>query len=381
MDIIAWSIPAFVLAMCIELWVSRRRGKKLYRFSDAVADLNCGVSSEAVKLLTVAATTGLYYLVWREFRLIDWEEGSPWPWVIAFIGLDFLYYWWHRVSHVSNLFWAAHVVHHQSEDYNLAVALRQAWFSSITSTWFYLPLALLGVGLLPYAVSNGVSLLYQFWIHTQLVDKMPRWFAALFNTPAHHRVHHAINPQYLDKNYAAISIVWDRMFGTFEPEVETPVYGITDPLDSWNAPWANTHRLVEIGRDCLTTLRHGNVGAAVWVWFSHPAWVPPGVERTKAINGIDGRPKYDPIASPGTVRYVAAQMLVFVPVLMLLLLYVEELAMPALVSIVAVVVLGTGTLGALLEGKRWSQPVEVARMAAALALVGAFALGLLPFWS
>src|SRR4051812_7775689 len=158
-------------------------------------------------------------------------------WLVAIAGVDFLYYWWHRLSHRVNLLWAAHVVHHQSEDYNLAVALRQSVTTSATLFPFYALLAFAGVPPLQLAVSTSLSTLYQFWIHTELVPRVP-WLERLLNSPSAHRVHHAINVRYLDKNHAATLMVWDRLFGTFEPETEAPVYGLTRPLASFNPVWS-----------------------------------------------------------------------------------------------------------------------------------------------
>jgi len=369
MEVIAWSIPAFMLAIAIELVVARRRQVRAYRFSDTVTDLNCGMSSEAMKLVTVAVTFGLYVLVYERWSLITWDESSPWPWIVGLVGLDFLYYWWHRGSHVSNLLWAAHVVHHQSEDYNLAVALRQAWFTSITLTWFYLPLAFLGVPPTIYAISSAVSLLYQFWIHTELIAKMPRWFEWLLNTPSHHRVHHAINPQYLDKNYAAIFMVWDRMFGTFAPEIEPPVYGIRVPLDSWNVAWANVHRLVEVGRESLVALAHFRFAQAAWVWFAHPSWHPTGVEVPAVENQLDGRAKFETPLGRGTLVYVVFWMVALFPSGMLLLLYSHELTWPQRIAAVATLVMGTATIGGLMQRKRWAVPLEALRLVGAAVAV------------
>ena len=202
MEIIAYAIPAFVGLILLELVISRLMKRKVYRFADAVSDLNCGVSSQLVGLLLKGLSLGVYLWVYESHRVVDFEASGPqtdiggvlvpnsWVmWALAFVGFDFLYYWWHRHSHRVNFLWAAHVVHHQSEDYNLAVALRQAWFTGATSFAYYLPLAWLGVHPVAFAISNGVSLLYQFWIHTELIGKFPRPIEWLMNTPAHHRVH------------------------------------------------------------------------------------------------------------------------------------------------------------------------------------------------
>ena len=157
-----------------------------------------------------------------------------WAWVLIFLADDFCYYWFHRISHENRLFWASHVVHHSSKMYNLSTALRQTWTGSFMSFVFWLPLAIVGFHPVMILAQMSVSLLYQYWIHTELIDKLPRWFEAVFNTPSHHRVHHATNPQYLDRNHAGILIIWDKLFGTFEPEVEKPIYGLVKNIDTYN---------------------------------------------------------------------------------------------------------------------------------------------------
>ncbi|MCK5637237.1 MAG: sterol desaturase family protein, partial [Flavobacteriaceae bacterium] len=151
-----------------------------------------------------------------------------------FFAEDFIYYWFHRISHESRFFWASHVIHHSSQKYNLSTALRQTWTGSFISFVFWLPLPLLGFHPIMIMAQMSISLIYQYWIHTELIDKMPKLFEAFFNTPAHHRVHHATNPQYLDRNHAGILIIWDKMFGTFEPEVEKPNYGLVKNIDTFN---------------------------------------------------------------------------------------------------------------------------------------------------
>ncbi len=154
--------------------------------------------------------------------------------VIILFAEDFTYYWFHRISHESRLFWASHVVHHSSQKYNLSTALRQTWSGSFYTFIFWLPLVLIGFHPVMVLVQMSISLIYQYWIHTELIKKMPKWFEAIFNTPSHHRVHHATNPQYLDRNHAGIFIIWDRLFGTFEPEVEKPVYGLVTNIETYN---------------------------------------------------------------------------------------------------------------------------------------------------
>jgi sterol desaturase/sphingolipid hydroxylase (fatty acid hydroxylase superfamily) len=214
LDPIALAVPFFFLLIGLELLVARARRQRVYRFTDSFADLGCGVAQRVVLLLFEASLLAVYALLYEHGRLVTFAPGSPWPCVIAIVGVDLGYYWWHRLSHEVNFLWAVHAVHHQSEDYNLAVALRQAVLSPITVMPFYLPLAVLGVPVLVYFIVVALSTLYQFWIHTELVGRMGV-LEHLVNTPSLHRVHHGVNPEYLDKNYAATFICWDQLFGPF----------------------------------------------------------------------------------------------------------------------------------------------------------------------
>src|SRR5208283_3128983 len=247
-NLIALAIPAFFFFIAVELLVAHRRGIRVYRLADALADLGCGIGQRAVLVLAAAAVLGVYALVYQRARLITFPQGSLWPWALAVVGVELGYYWWHRLSHEVNFMWAVHVVHHQSEDYNLAVALRQAILSPVTVLPFYLPLAVLGVPVVPFAVVDALVTLYQFWIHTELVRRCGP-LEAVLNTPSHHRVHHAVNPQYLDRNYGGTFILWDRLFGSFAEEKERCIYGVSHPLRSFNPAWAQLQPWVALCRD------------------------------------------------------------------------------------------------------------------------------------
>jgi alkylglycerol monooxygenase len=268
---IALAIPFFFLLMGIELLAARKRGVRLYRFADAVVDLSCGMTQQILVVFEVGILVAIYnWLYQHRFCTLPGWAG----WLVAFFAVDFVYYWWHRWSHEVNVLWAVHSVHHQSEDYNLAVALRQAVLSVWTLFPFHLPLALLGVHPVTFLIVDSLSTLYQFWIHTELIGKLG-WFEWIFNTPAQHRVHHAINPRYLDKNYAATLCIWDRIFGTFEEEREQPVYGLVKPLASFDPMWAQVAHFFDMAR---RTPEHG------WrAWLKGPEYgFPPAPEITRA---------------------------------------------------------------------------------------------------
>jgi alkylglycerol monooxygenase len=361
--LIALAIPFFFLLIGIELVAARARGLRVYRLADAVGDLGCGMAQQLVLLFAGAALLAAYAWVHDRFRLFTLDAATPAPWLLAFVGVDFLYYFWHRASHRVNVLWAAHVVHHQSEDYNLAVALRQAVATSFTSLPFYLPLALLGVPPGVQATTVALSTLYQFWIHTELVGKLGplEW---VLNTPSHHRVHHAVNPAYLDRNYAATLIVWDRLFGTFAGEEEPCVYGTVQPLASFNAAWAQVAYWVDLWRRAA--------GFARWrdrllLWVMPPPWAPE--EETHPPDPeVRGRSKYDPPLRPAVRWYVLAQFIPAVAATALALFY-RAAAPRALLVAAALLVLWTlVALGGLLDRRRWAPAAEVPRLVAVLAL-------------
>ena len=222
---ILFAIPVFLLTIVIELVHNfRRNGGKDYNFEDSITNLNIGIGSQAIGAVTKAVLLMLYVWVYDNFRVITIPP-SWYSLIFAIVLFDYIFYWAHRWGHEWNIFWGAHIVHHQSEEYNLTVALRQSWFHNLLAFPLFLPIPFLGIDLLSFGAAAGIVTLYQYWIHTKAIDRMPRWFEAIFNSPAHHRVHHGTNAKYLDHNYAATFIIWDKLHGTFIDEDEQPVYG------------------------------------------------------------------------------------------------------------------------------------------------------------
>ncbi|OGS56509.1 MAG: C-5 sterol desaturase, partial [Erythrobacter sp. RIFCSPHIGHO2_12_FULL_63_10] len=210
-----YAVPGFVALVLIEMIWARRMRREAYEPKDTLTSLAFGLGSTVSGLLFGGAVVALFLWLWQ-FRLFD-VPWTWWAWGLCFVLDDLAYYWIHRFGHRVRWFWASHVNHHSSQHYNLSTALRQTWTGFLTLGFvFKLPLVLAGFHPVMIAVCGGFNLIYQFWIHTEAIGKMPRWFEAVMNTPSHHRVHHATNPRYLDRNYAGVFIVWDRMFGTFE---------------------------------------------------------------------------------------------------------------------------------------------------------------------
>ncbi|MEP3225893.1 MAG: sterol desaturase family protein [Parasphingorhabdus sp.] len=249
-----WAIPFFVVTFTAEWWWSRRNDRIRYETKDAITSLSLGSGSVVAGLLTGGLVFALAMWVYGQ-RLFDFQlswANALWVLPMAFILDDFAYYWFHRTAHRVRWFWAAHVIHHSSQHYNLTTALRQTWTGFFALSFlFRMPLFFLGFPPALIFFLAGINLVYQYWIHTEAIDRMPRWFEAVMNTPSHHRVHHATNPRYLDRNYAGVFIVWDKIFGTFEPETEaeTIEYGIIKNLNSYNVLWAAFHEWIGIFKD------------------------------------------------------------------------------------------------------------------------------------
>ena len=218
-QVIVLAMPVFLLLIAVEFAVGLRRGRNTYALADTLSSIGLGMLSRVADVFTLALRLGIY--VWVQDHAALWSDDGFWTspagWLLALVFYDFLYYWNHRIGHEVGVFWAAHVVHHQSQHYNLSTALRQPASYALLGWVFYLPMALAGVPPLVFAVVGLVDLLYQFWIHTEQIGSLgrfDRWFAS----PSNHRVHHAVNDRYLDRNYGGMLMLWDHLFGTFEPE-------------------------------------------------------------------------------------------------------------------------------------------------------------------
>jgi sterol desaturase/sphingolipid hydroxylase (fatty acid hydroxylase superfamily) len=272
MDPTILAIPAFIGLLVLEFTVARRRGRVIQQTRDSATSLLLGVGS-----LFAGAAWGLVeggvYTTAHEHAVLDLGDG-PFGFAAALVAVDFAYYWSHRMHHEVRVLWASHVVHHSSQRYNLATALRQPW-TPFTGLPFYLPLAFFFSPAL-IATAYGINLIYQFWIHTELIDRLGplEW---VFNTPSHHRVHHGANVQYLDRNYAGILIVWDRWFGTFEPEREPARYGLTKNIQSFNPVYAAFHEFVAVFRDAFTAR---SLRDALGFLLRPPGWKPAGAGAT-----------------------------------------------------------------------------------------------------
>ena len=248
-DLIQLAIPAFILLMVIEAIADALMRRELYEPKDTAASLTMGIGNVVVGLVSKGMVFALFTWV-HKFALFQLGY-QRWVWVLAFFADDFSYYWFHRTSHECRFFWASHVVHHSSQHYNLSTALRQTWTGGFFGFVFWLWMPLVGFQPIMIFTMQAVSLLYQFWVHTEFVQRLGL-LELVMNTPSHHRVHHATNPQYIDRNHAGILIIWDRMFGSFEPEVEHCTYGLTTNINSFNPLRIAFHEWIAIGHDLRT---------------------------------------------------------------------------------------------------------------------------------
>ncbi|MBS0501297.1 MAG: sterol desaturase family protein [Burkholderiaceae bacterium] len=308
-QIIVLVTPAFLLLMALEWAAGRWRGRPVFRLADAVSSISLGMLSQTSAVFTRLLRLGLYTLAWQTLAL--WRDDAFWHgaagWVLALLFYDLCYYGYHRAGHRVAVLWAAHAVHHQSQDYNLSTALRQTSSGAVLGWLFYVPMALAGVPPLVFAVVGLIDLLYQFWVHTEQVGRLG-WFDRWFCSPSNHRVHHAVNDRYVDKNYGGILIVWDRIFGSFEDEDarEPCVYGTRGLLNSWDPLWANAQVYAGLARDSW----HARSWAdKLGVWLKPPGWRPADVAERfpKPAFDIARMPVFNPTMSPALRGFAGVQ--------------------------------------------------------------------------
>ena len=359
---IVLSIPIFFLLIGIELVVERLSHRKLYRLPDAIANMSCGITSQLSGLFMRLLGIGIYELLFAQFAFFDVKSSLPgWAyWLSLFLLVDLAYYWAHRMSHEINLFWGGHVVHHQSEDYNLSVALRQSSFQVVWTFAFSLPIAVIGYNTTDFALIAALNTLYQFWIHTETIRKLG-WLEYVFNTPSHHRVHHGRDPKYIDKNHAGSLIIWDRMFGTFQAEEEKPTYGITKPINSWNAVWANFSHYAVMADEISQITRWQD---KVRYLFKKPGWLPKdmGGYRPAPVVDKNSYRKYDTPTPVLMNYYVLAQYIVCLGATSALLFKQAELTLVQKAIGAALISWWVVNCGVLFEQKAWVRVAEFMRI-------------------
>ena len=360
------AIPLFLIIMCLEYLVLRFRGRNLHRYNDSVTSLSMGLCLLISDALLKAYTFAIFIYIWQHHRLIDFSSTDIITWVVFFFGVDFCYYWFHRLAHEVNVLWGAHVGHHQSEEYNLTTALRQSAFQYAFSWVFYLPLALFGCPPQVFLVQFIILKLYQFWLHTQAIKKVP-FVEGILSTPSSHRVHHAKNPQYIDRNYGGTLVIWDRVFGTWQPELadEPCHYGTTQPLNTLNPIKANLQHWALLAKDTLHTQSWRN---KIKLWFQPTGWRPDDCQERKANNrmlqksGTGNREKYDPTTSLPVKIYVGGSMLLTFMVTTMFVFLAPTLSAAQLAIGVILIVAGLVIANDLLENKKRYALLEIVRL-------------------
>lgn len=350
--------PCIVLLMVFEAWIARRRGLQAHHLPDTLANLATGMGQVLFGIFTGAFLLLLYDRFQAQFALITWSKTSPIPWILAFVGVDFCYYWFHRSSHAVAALWAVHVVHHQSNEMNLSVALRQTYFSDFTALLFFWPLPMLGVPREAFFLAVGVLSIYESLLHNQLIDRTGFW-GWVFNCPAFHRLHHACDERYRDKNFASSLIVWDRLFGSFVTETIPPTYGIITPHVGHNPVWAQVEPIVDLARRVRLA---PSLRGACEVLLRAPGWVAPWETPRELI--IAPRPEKLPVAK-SLAAYSILQAIATALCAEFVLFAVWRGTSPIDAALpVAFLIAGPVVFGGLLEQKPWAPVAEPLRLLA-----------------
>ena len=353
------SIPIYFLLIGIELIIQWYIKKKIYRLNDAITNISCGITQQLTGIFLKVLGVGAYTLVYNHLALF--HIPSTWyTFVLLFIGADFFYYWAHRMSHEINLFWGGHVVHHQSEDYNFSVALRQGSFQIVWTFAFYFPLAIAGFNPVDFVFVSALVTVYQFWIHTETIGKMG-WFEWIFNTPSHHRVHHGRNPKYIDRNHAGVFIIWDKLFGTFQQEEEKPTYGITKPINSWNPVWVNLDHYAQMYHQWKYIKGFTN---KLKFLFYKPGWLPEELGGYQSVPEVDQTTyrKYNPSYNTSLNQYVLVQYLITLGGTAYFLFNYQSLSLLQQVLCIVSLIVTIVMAGALLDNKKWAELGEWVRL-------------------
>lgn len=346
MNPIVYAIPVFMLTILAEAWLARRRGLRVYDIPDAITSLHHGVISQISGAFAKVLTLGIYVAIYENARIVEWPADSLWFGFLALVFYDFCYYWNHRMGHEVNVLWASHVVHHSSEYYNLSTALRQTSTGNLFGWLFYVPMALAGIPPSVFIIVAVIDLLYQYWVHTELVGSLG-WFDRVFCSPSNHRVHHGQNDYCIDKNYGGILILWDRLFGTFEPErlgpdAEPIRFGIRKPLQSYNPLWGNLHYyadMVQLMKDTPGVL------AKIGVVFAPPGgWGQPLPHFDPA-----GFHRYAPPTPANLRRYAGIQYALTVPAISHFLASFNQMGTALAAAYALVIFISAMSLGALLQ--------------------------------
>lgn len=365
LNYVAWGIPLFLSLMALEYLVAKKTGKNYFGFDSTVSNINVGIFERLLDVFTVGLFYFIYEYLHSHFAIWDIQPHILW-WVTLLMVTDFIWYWYHRLAHEVNVLWAVHVVHHQSEDFNYTVSARITVFQAFARMCFWAILPVMGF---PPAMIVTIQLIhgiYPFFIHTRTIPKLG-FLEYILVTPSHHRVHHASNEQYLDRNYGDVFIFWDKLFGTFTEEGEEPAYGLTKPLESQSFLWQHFHYLIEIGY----TIRHTKgFWNRVRVVFGPPALMD---ERVRPL--VEARflqVKQEGSANPRLKRYVVGQVVALLTGLFFFLLFINYIPIVLQVCVSIVILLSLINCGAILEQRRWVFYLEYSRVLVVLIAINLY---------
>ena len=352
---LAIAIPFFLFFIGIEYWYSKKKGKNFFHFSGSISNLNIGIAERLLDVFTIGIFYYFFDYLYKNFALFSWKPGIV-SWIVLFVATDFVWYWYHRKAHEVNIFWAVHVVHHQSDDFNYTVSARITVFQAVVRCLFWSVLPIMGF---PAAMISSLLLvhgLYPFFIHTRTIGKLG-WLEYILVTPSHHRVHHSSNPEYLDKNYGDVLIIWDKLFGTFAKEKSEPVFGLTKPLNSYSFLWQHFHFLLEIA---VAFRKARGWRARFKVLFGPPSGIDPGIRENLESRLLSANSGLQPTAI--MKRYILWQTAISMVLLFLVCVFEKRMNMVQLWLISVFIIVCLINSGAMLEQRSWIFYLEYVKL-------------------
>jgi len=368
--VLTYAIPGFVILILIESIIAKIKGVQVNRPMDTISSLSSGMTNTLKSLMGLSIVILSYE--WMEGKMGIFDiRSTPLLYLLAFIGLDFAGYWSHRFNHSINIFWNRHIVHHSSEEFNLSCALRQT-ISAFVGVYFFLmiPLAILGVPPIVIAITSPLHLFAQFWYHTRLINRMG-FLEHIIVTPSHHRVHHAINPIYIDKNFSEIFIIWDKLFGTFQAELPdvTPVYGTKRPAGTWNPLLINFIHAWALAKDAWYTRSYWD---KIRLWFMPTGWRPEDVKELlpiKVVEDAPNRPKYETNASATMQYWSWFQLAIHNVLIFYLLINIAEFSYPDILLYTSFLMVSIFGYTTLMDQHKLALPTEILKLFFGLALI------------
>ncbi|MDB5203235.1 MAG: sterol desaturase [Ferruginibacter sp.] len=352
---LAFAVPLFLFFMGLEFVYARKKGKHFFRFAESIANINVGIAERLMDIFTMLPFFYFFEYIHANFSLFD-IKATPFSWVLLFLATDLVWYWYHRLAHEVNIFWAAHIVHHQSEDFNYTTSARITVFQAAIRCLFWGVLPFIGFPAPMISVLLLIHGLYPFFIHTQTIGKLG-WLEYFLVTPSHHRVHHSSNPQYLDKNYGDVLIIWDKLFGTFTEENEQPVYGLTKPLKSHSFLWQHFHYPLELW---VAMKKTSGIRNKLAILFGRPDTVNPSIRVRLEKYFLRNQPRLQPSAIHR--KYINLQTAVSLILLFLAIFYYPELTRTQVAFTSLFIFVSLVNTGAILEQRSWILYLEYFRL-------------------